>query len=42
MTVLRLPYSLWIYTMNRCTMALRGHALFGLDFITSDDSVEAA
>jgi hypothetical protein len=35
-------HSLWIYTMNRCTLALRGRALLCLDFITSFESVEAA
>ena len=34
--------SLWIYTMNRCTLALRGRALLCLDFIPSLESVEAA
>jgi hypothetical protein len=34
--------SLWIYTMNRCTLALRGRALLCLDFITSVNAVEAA
>jgi hypothetical protein len=42
-----LPNSLWIYTMNRCTLALSGRALLwrallGLDFITSVNAVEAA
>jgi hypothetical protein len=36
------PNSLWIYTMNRCTLALRGRALLCLDFITSLNAVEAA
>jgi hypothetical protein len=35
-------HSLWIYTMNRCTLALFGRALPCLDFITSLESVEAA
>jgi hypothetical protein len=35
-------HSLWIYTMNRCTLALRGRALLCLDFITSLNAVEAA
>jgi hypothetical protein len=35
-------HSLWIYTMNRCTLALFGRALPCLDFITSNNSVEAA
>jgi hypothetical protein len=34
--------SLWIYTMNRCTLALFGRALLCLDFITSVNAVEAA
>jgi hypothetical protein len=39
--------SLWIYTMNRCTLALLGRALpwralLCLDFITSLNAVEAA
>jgi hypothetical protein len=37
-----LPNSLWIYTMNRCTLAPRGRALLCLDFITSVTAVEAA
>jgi len=41
------PNSLWIYTMNRCTLALFGRALLWralpcLDFITSLNAVEAA
>ena len=36
------PNSLWIYTMNRCTLALRGRALLCLDFITSVNAEEAA
>jgi hypothetical protein len=36
------PNSLWIYTMNRCTLALFGRALFCLDFITSLNTVGAA
>jgi hypothetical protein len=35
-------HSLWIYTMNRCTLALRGCALLCLDFITSMNAAEAA
>jgi hypothetical protein len=35
-------HSLWIYTMNRCTLALSGRALLCLDFITSIESLEAA
>ncbi len=35
-------HSLWIYTMNRCTLALRGRALLCLDFITSMNAVGAA
>jgi hypothetical protein len=35
-------HSLWIYTMNRCTLALFGRALFCLDFITSLNTVGAA
>jgi hypothetical protein len=35
-------HSLWIYTMNRCTLALFGRALLCLDFITSLNAVEAA
>ncbi|PIT75753.1 hypothetical protein B9Z31_05635 [Limnohabitans sp. G3-2] len=35
-------HSLWIDTMNRCTLAPRGLALLCLDFITSLESVEAA
>jgi hypothetical protein len=40
-------HSLWIYTMNRCTLALRGRAFFWrallcLDFITSMNASEAA
>ena len=33
-----LSNSLWIYTMNRCTLALRGRALLCLDFITSKEA----
>jgi hypothetical protein len=35
-------HSLWIYTMNRCTLALRGPALLCLELITSLNAVEAA
>ena len=37
-----LPNSLWIYTMNRCTLAPRGRALLCLDFITSVNAMGAA
>jgi hypothetical protein len=37
-----LHHSLWIVTMNRCTLALFGRALLCLDFITSVNAVEAA
>jgi hypothetical protein len=33
--------SLWIYTMNRCTLALRGRALLCLDFITPLNAMNA-
>jgi hypothetical protein len=35
-------HSLWIYTMNRCTLAPRGRALLCLDLITPITAVEAA
>ena len=40
--MLRLPYSLWIYTMNRCTLALFGRALLCLELVTSVNAVGVA
>jgi hypothetical protein len=35
-------HSLWIYTMNRCTLAPIGRALLCLELVTSLNAVEAA